>query len=194
MPEPMTTDCFAAVTTRWSWQSDENYAASVERRRADNVEKIATLRLLADIVEAADVPAPYICEGYDPTFWEARWVAKTVDGAAAIRRALGTPVGERWDKKTDGGRLSVVLTGQRLHLEVAVTGTTCEAVEVGTEEVEKSVYVCPDCDADLTSDDGRTVCGGCGWVEAVAKRTVRTVTVPAVEWVCPELNGAEVTA
>lgn len=182
---------FAAWHRKYDWQTDGEYAATIARARRSAAAKAASLEQLGRLLGALDVPAPTV-DGYGPDDWTARWYVDDLDGARAVRRAIGSPNGGTWQKVTKNGSLSVELVVDRLRLIVAVTSTTCEAVVVGTETADVAVEVCPDCDADLDRRDGAvTECSaGCGFVRRPVKRVTRTVERDVVEWRCPDINGS----
>jgi hypothetical protein len=194
MPHPtiIAADPYQAVTTRWSWDSDDTFAHRVEATRLRSADKRGSLRAAVDLLDLLDVPMPDVGLNYDDLAdWHLRWWANDVDGARAIRRAIGSPAGP-WEKGTQGGRLSVTCVVSRVRLTVFVDGQTCDRVVVGEETVEATVEVCPTCEADLSSADGATVCSAdCGYEARPAKRVVREVVRDVVEWVCPDLNGGD---
>ena len=185
-------DPYEILTNRWSWESDDDFRARLDARAARDLERIESLRLLVGLLAATGAPLPYVSPSYNDAHWTASWTVGDVDEARELRRAIGSPVPGTWSKETGEGRLRVVLEGLRLRFVVAVAGTTCEAVEVGTKVVERTIDVCPSCDSPLTDlDNGWRACSDedCAYENQPPKRATVQVTEPEIEWRCPDLNG-----
>lgn len=193
MPHPtiIAADPYQAVTLRYDWDDDASFAARAERLRDDTLGEKASLRAAVDLLDRLDVPVPSISVNYDDLAdWHLRWWANDVDGARAIRRAIGTPAGP-WSKESSGGSLSVTTVVARVRLSVCVDGQTCDRVVVGEETVQITVEVCPLCEADLARSGGATSCTACPYEVPAPTKVVREATRDVVEWVCPDLNGAD---
>lgn len=195
-----TGDPFAATVRRWAWLTDDDHRRSVDDARDRAAGQREALTRLAHLLAAKQLPTPYVSTAYaEDADWVARWSVDDVEKARIVRRAIGTPYGAVWQKKTDGGHLSVELTGQRLQLVVQVTEQTCEKVDTGeTQTVERYVDACPVCEADLVDlDDDRQACSDetCPYEMRRPVRVKKALVEPVVEWDCPDLNGDdEVTA
>lgn len=178
-------DVWSKLVERYDWQTDAEYDAHVERMKDADRQRLAELVKLASFLSDLDVPAPSVYSHYEHD-WVARWWVDGVDNVRELRRAIGTPGGGSWSKVSDNGSVGVELTWGNVRLVVMAYGQTCEAVVVGTQQVEQSVEVCPDCDADLA---GETCSVGCGFVVRLPARSTRTVEQDVIEWRCPDLNG-----
>lgn len=188
-----TGDPFAATTHRWSWETDDDYAARVDEARTRSAERARSLRAAVDRVLAQGVPMPAVSRSWEAGDWLMHWTVDDAEKLRAIRRALGSPGGGPWEKDTKDGTLSLTLTDGPVVWKLSIYGS-CEKVDTGaTAEVERYVDVCPRCDAVMEqipdTDDWQCSDGACDFYRPAVKRQKRTVVEPVVEWVCPDVNG-----
>jgi hypothetical protein len=175
---PTPADAHEAAHRRSQFDSDEVYAERLSQARDRDLATWSALRLLLDIVADHDLPMPHVGPAYTPTARiRGTWFVDDLEAARVLRRAIATPIGDRWEKSTDDGSLRLTLTGSGLALAIAIYGQTCERVKVGTKvetvtkvvepaqtlEVEEEVDVyewrCPDLNDDaleqLEQEDAR---------------------------------------
>lgn len=182
-------DLWNKLTPRYAWQSDDDYAAHVQRFKDGEQRRIGELVKVVGLVASLDLPAPSIYSHWEYD-WQVRWLVGDIGDVREVRRAIGSPGGGVWSKVTEAGAVGVELTWGSVRLVVQAAGETCEQVVVGTETVETIVDVCPDCESDLA---GQSCSAGCGFEVRLPGTARRTVERNLVEWRCPDLNGQVTT-
>lgn len=173
---PADGDLFAMTTTRWTWESDENYADRLAGERVRRDGKAKALELIAARVTAHDLPMPQVGPTWgDPgAAYAASYFVDDVAAmrtmARAIRQATGVALATK--ANTDGSLTATVIDGPvAWKVKLTSTASPCEQVQVGTttkvereeitppryREVEREVPVfewrCPDSILALTDDE-----------------------------------------
>ena len=132
-------DLVAALTERWSWQSDEEHAERVELARSRRNRKAEAYVTLARTVVENDLPWPnvdsWIYNRPEGTVVVAKYRVEDIDTFRLIARAVRRAVGGMQTKSNEDGSLTATVFSGGVTWDVLLSPevSPCEQVQVGTE-------------------------------------------------------------
>lgn len=132
-------DLHAALTPRWSWQSNDQHAARVEASRdRARVKAEAQITLARTIVEN-DLPWPtveqYVWNRPEEVVATCTYHTDDIDTFRLCARAVRRAVGGLQTKSNEDGSLTATVIREGVAWDVQLTpeASPCEQVQVGTE-------------------------------------------------------------
>lgn len=172
-----TGDLIAALTTRFDWTTDEQYARTIQRKREHRDQMADAHARVARLVVELDLPWPHLSpfvyrDRHEGAVIVASWDAPDLETFRLLARTVRRELGGMAAKANDEGALTASLVENGVAWDVKLTPeqSPCEQVQVGTEtrvereevsppryrEVEKEVPVyewrCPDSILDAGAD------------------------------------------
>lgn len=137
VPDPG--DLIAATTPRWSWDTDEGFARSVESSRGRRDRRAEAHSQLARAVVEHDLPWPmldqYPYDREDSAVLVAYYRVEDLDKFRLLARGIRRAIGGMTAKTNTDGSLTATVDAGLIAWDVRLTpdASPCEQVQVGTE-------------------------------------------------------------
>ena len=132
-------DVVAALTTRWSWEEDGDFARRVQRSRDRRDRKAEACVQFAQTVVENDLPwpivDPYVYDRPEGVALAVRYRVEDIDTFRLVCRAVRRAVGGLQTKSNEDGSLTATVVQGPVAWDVTLTpeASPCEQVQVGTE-------------------------------------------------------------